>query len=309
MILTIDTGYIRDGFDASFLVIENDRAAFVDTGTSYAVPRLLQALQDQGLDADAVDYVILTHIHLDHAGGAGALMRRLPRARLVVHPRGAPHMVDPSRLIAGATAVYGEEKMSGLYGDIVAVPESRVVVADDGFELRVADRLLRCIDTPGHARHHMCIVDESSSGIFCGDTFGLCYPELATAAGSFMVPTTSPVQFEPETWLHSLDLLLQLRPQRMYLTHFGAVDDVPRLAEDLRRHLQAYVQLARDCANLAGDTRHRALVDGQWRYLKEAYTAAGGALDDSALESLLGLDVEINAQGLGVWLDRLKKQS
>jgi hypothetical protein len=155
----------------------------------------------------------------------------------------------------------------------------------------------------------MCIIDETSSGIFCGDTFGLCYPELATAAGSFMVPTTSPVQFEPEAWMHSLDRLLQLRPQRMYLTHYGAVEDVPRLADDLRQHLRAYVQLAQDCAELAGDARHRALVDGQWAYLKEKLTAHGCALDDAEVESLLGLDVEINAQGLGVWLDRLKKKS
>jgi glyoxylase-like metal-dependent hydrolase (beta-lactamase superfamily II) len=309
MIHTLDTGYIRKDFDASYLVVEKGRAAFVDTGTSYAAPRLLQALQDQGLDAGAVDYVILTHIHLDHAGGAGALMQQLPQARLVVHPRGAPHMVDPSRLISGATAVYGEEKMSELYGDIVPVPQARVVVADDGFELQLADRPLRCIDTPGHSRHHLCIVDETSSGVFCGDTFGLCYPELATAAGSFMVPTTSPVQFDPEAWLHSLDRLLQLRPQRMYLTHYGAVEDVPRLAGDLRRHLNAYVKLARDCADLSGDARHRALVDGQWLYIKGEYAAAGGVLDDGSLESLLGLDVEINAQGLGVWLDRLRKKS
>ena len=121
---TIDTGFMQRGsFDAAYLVVENGRAAFIDCGTGLAVPAMLAALQRAGLAVDAVDWLILTHVHLDHAGGAGLLMQQLPHARLVVHPRGAPHMIDPTRLIAGATAVYGAEEIARSYGRIEAIPE------------------------------------------------------------------------------------------------------------------------------------------------------------------------------------------
>src|SRR3989304_5705439 len=129
---TIDTGFQRPDFDAAYLIVENGRAAFVDCGTGLSVPAMLQALADAGLGVEAVDWLLLTHVHLDHAGGAGLLMQQLPNAKAVLHPRGAPHMIDPTRLIAGATAVYGADEIARSYGRIEAIPESRVVVAEDG---------------------------------------------------------------------------------------------------------------------------------------------------------------------------------
>ncbi|HBN54507.1 MAG TPA: MBL fold metallo-hydrolase, partial [Stenotrophomonas sp.] len=158
----IDTAFQRDHFDAAYLLASGGRGAFIDCGTSHALPRLLAAVESAGLGVDAIDWLILTHVHLDHAGGAGALMQRLPNARLLVHPRGAPHMTDPARLVAGATAVYGEEEMARSYGDIVPVAAERVVVAGDGHRLSLGGRELLCIDTPGHARHHLCVWDAAS---------------------------------------------------------------------------------------------------------------------------------------------------
>jgi len=134
-ISTIDTGYCRPGFDASHLIVAQGQAALVDVGTSHAVPRILQVLHDKGIAPHDVRYVMVTHVHLDHAGGAGALLQHLPEAQLVVHPRGAPHMIEPGKLIAGAMAVYGEERFRSLYGDIVPVAAERVVPAPDNFEL------------------------------------------------------------------------------------------------------------------------------------------------------------------------------
>ena len=174
----IDTGFHRDRFDAAYLMVQDGRAAFIDTGTNFSVPRLLAALDAVGLPRDAVDWVIPTHVHLDHAGGVGLLMSELPRARALVHPRGARHMVDPTALYQGALAVYGQQEMDRAYGHLVPVPAERVVSSAEGMTVELAGRPLTLIDTPGHARHHHCIWDESTRGWFTGDTFGLSYREF-----------------------------------------------------------------------------------------------------------------------------------
>lgn len=300
---TIDTGFQRARFDAAYLIVENGRGAFVDCGTSLAVPTLLAALSEAGLAPEDVDWLILTHVHLDHAGGAGQLLRLLPSARLYVHPRGAPHMIEPSRLIAGATEVYGEEEMARSYGEIAPVAQDRVVVAKDGQALSLAGRALLCIDTPGHARHHQCVWDARSRCWFSGDAFGISYRELDNAAGAaFVIPTSSPVQFEPEPMRASIERMLAYRPEAMYLTHYGRVEDVERLAQALYEQIEAMVEIARSCAGRAD--RHRCLVAALGELYHERARAHGCLLDDAGVERVLATDIELNAQGLGCWLDR-----
>ena len=303
---TIDTAFQREHFDAAYLIVENGRGAFVDSGTNHSVPHLLARLASVGLARDAVDWLLVTHVHLDHAGGAGALMAELPNARLVVHPRGAQHMVDPSKLIAGATAVYGEAEMQRSYGQIQPVPESRVVIAEDGHVVDLHGRELVCMDTPGHARHHYCVWDARSRGWFTGDTFGLSYRELDSAKGPFVLPTTTPVQFEPEKLKTSIARLLARDPQWMYLTHYGRVGEVQRLARDLYQQIDAMVEIARDCDGRPD--RHACVVQAlRALYLERARTH-GCPLDDAGVEKVLGMDIELNAQGLASWLDRDKRQ-
>ena len=299
---TIDTGYVRPGFDAAYLVVEAGRGAFIDCGTNHSVPVLLAALAQAGLAPADVDWLVLTHVHLDHAGGAGALMRHLPNARLVAHPRAAPHMVDPARLVAGATAVYGETEFARHYGELVPVPSGRVVVAADGHEVDLAGRALRCIDTPGHARHHQCVWDARSRSWFTGDTFGLSYRELDGAHGAFILPTSSPVQFEPEAMQASIERMMAQSPQAMYLTHYGRVGDVARLAAEMHEQIDAMVSLAQACDGQPD--RHRALVAALSEYYLERARAHGVALDDAAVLQLLAMDIELNAQGLETWLER-----
>ncbi len=220
-ITCVDTGYFRPRLAACYLIEQGDQAAFVDTGTSRTTPRLLELLRIRSIVPESVAYVMPTHVHLDHAGGAGALMSQLPNAKLVVHPRGARHMIDPSKLIAGAKAVYGDAAFRERFGEIIAVPEERVVIANDGFTLDLNGRSLLFLDTPGHARHHYSIFDGISKGFFTGDVFGLSYREFDTAAGAFIFPTTTPVQFDPDAWHASLDRLLSYAPELMFLTHFG----------------------------------------------------------------------------------------
>lgn len=301
-ISVIDTGFHRPLFDAAYLVVHQGHAAFVDTGTNQSVPRLLAALAAAGLGCDDVDYVIATHVHLDHAGGAGLLMQSLPRARLVVHPRGARHLVDPGHLIKGATAVYGADEVERSYGTLQPVPEVRVLATSDGMTIELAGRPLHFIETPGHAMHHHCVWDEASRGWFTGDTFGLSYRDFDTAAGAWAMPTTTPVQFQPEALRRSIERMLAYSPECMYVTHYGRVGDVPRLAALLLGQLDAMVAFARSVPT--GDDRHAALKRGLEAIHFGRLRAHGVELDDERLRELLALDLELNAQGIGIWLDR-----
>lgn len=300
---TIDTGFVRPGFDAAYLIVENGRGAFIDCGTNHSVPRMLAALDEAGLGVDGVDWLILTHVHLDHAGGAGELIARLPRARLLVHPRGARHMIDPSKLWAGASAVYGEAVMEREYGRLRPVPAERVVEAADGQEIDLAGRILRALDTPGHAKHHNAIFDERANVCFTGDVFGLSYREFDTANGPFILPTTSPVQFDPEELHASIERLVALQPTAMYPTHFGRIEDVARLAADLHVQIDAMVALALEAGAQAN--RHARLVDGLTELYAARARAHGWTQGRAALEQLLEMDIELNAQGLQVWLERM----
>ena len=243
-IYCIDVDYMRPRLACSYLVVHQGKAAFIDCGTSLTVPRLLAVLQDCNLDVTDVEYVIPTHIHLDHAGGAGVLMQKFPNAKLVVHPKGARHLVDPLRLIDSVRQVYGDELYDSLYGEIIPIDENRVIAAEDNYCIDLNGRSLLVADTPGHARHHFCLYDELSHGWFTGDTFGLSYPEISINSGRYLLPTTTPVQFEPDAWQQSLKRLLEKDPQRMYLTHFGMVENVQQLANKLSKDLITYTDIA-----------------------------------------------------------------
>ncbi len=251
----VDTAFHRDRFDAAYLIVHEGRAAFVDTGTNHAVPRLLAALDALAVPRSAVDYVIPTHVHLDHAGGVGALMRELPSARCVVHPRGARHLIDPAVLYQGALAVYGQAEMDRSYGQLIGVAPERVTTTSHGQVIELGRRPLLFHDTPGHARHHHCVWDEATRGWFTGDTFGLSYREFDTARGPWIVPTSTPVQFDPEALVRSIDGLLARDPACMYLTHFGRVAEVPRLPRCCCHCCSVWSRWAAACAVPRAATR------------------------------------------------------
>ncbi len=301
-IYAIDTGFHRDQFDAAYLLVHEGRAAFIDTGTNHAVPRHLAALDALGLKPEAVDWVIPTHVHLDHAGGAGLLMQQLPQARLLVHPRGARHMIDPSVLWQGASAVYGAEEMARSYGQLLPVPADRVDTSHDQQTVLLAGRPLLLIDTPGHAKHHHCIWDAASRGWFTGDTFGLSYREFDSPQGAWIVPTSTPVQFDPDALRGSIQQLLAAEPACMYLTHYGRVADVPRLGSLLLALLAEMAALGRQLQH--HPQRHAALKAGQLEIFKRSLRAHGCTYSDARIAELLAVDLELNAQGLAVWLDR-----
>ncbi len=308
---TIDTHYLgRAEFAAVYLLVEQDSAAFIDNNTNASVPRLLAALAGQGLGPEQVEYLIITHVHLDHAGGTSALARACPNATILAHPRAAPHIIDPARLIASASAVYGPDEFERLYGHIEAVPAERVRVMDDEETLRFGRRELRFMHTRGHANHHFCIGDSGSGAIFTGDAFGLVYPALQ-GAGTFAFPSTSPTDFEPELARDSVRRLVEARPSCLYPTHYGAVTDIDTAAGQLIRHLD-FAERLRDEAE-ASDLADEAL-EGYCRarlvdYFSGLLDAQGELGRDPAVWSLIKLDIDLNAQGIAFAANKRRRKA
>ncbi len=303
-ISAIDSGYQRPTLDAIHLIVEGGRAAIVDTGVNSSVPRVLAALRAKDIAPAQVDYVVLTHIHLDHAGGAGLLMSQLPNAMLTVHPRGARHIVDPSKLIESTEAVYGKDEMTRTYGQIVPVPRDRVIETPHGATIELNGRELVFYDTPGHARHHVCVFDAKSGHLFAGDTFGLSYRELDYAGRQFILPTTSPTQFDPAAAHRSLDLITGLRPGAIYVTHYSQVREIARLAGDMHRLIDAHATLARAQRDAGGD-RHARLKAGVASIVLQEAKRYGWRLKERQVLEIFAGDIELNAQGLAIWLDAL----
>ena len=304
-IIAVDTEYARPIQDASHLVVEGGRAAFVDTGTNDSVPLLLDALSREDLDVGDVDYVFLTHVHLDHAGGAGLLMQHLPNARCVIHPRGAPHMIDPARLIAGTIGVYGAARTREMYGDIVPIEAHRVDIADDAQWFGLNGRDLQTLHTEGHARHHYVLDDPASRGVFTGDSFGISYRELDTARGEFIYPSSTPASFDPEEAHKAVDRIMGCEPRQLYLTHYSRVRDLERLADDMHAGIDAYAAMA--MAHRDAPDRGAALERAMDDYLTTRLVDHGYTGDRAQIRAVLDIDIVLNAQGLVSYLERLEK--
>lgn len=305
-ITRIDTGYVRYGGAACYLVERDGELAFVETGVSATVARIEALLRERDLRPEAVRYVIPTHVHLDHAGAAGQLMARFPAARLIAHPRGARHLINPDKLIAGARAVYGDERFDALYGEIIPVPESRVTIAEDGDSLSFGGGSLLFRDAPGHANHHFVIWDEQSLGWFTGDTFGLCYPQMVSERGRMIMPSTTPVQFDPEKLRASIAMMMEARPRRMYLTHFGALENATEMARQLLEKIDRYCEIAQGfrAAPSAETEIARALYDLEFNNLSRIRPD----LSTVAVDAILALDIDLNAQGLAHWVKQTSRE-
>ncbi|NJD36423.1 MAG: MBL fold metallo-hydrolase [Betaproteobacteria bacterium] len=283
-------------------MIESDgRAAFVDTANFEVMPQALAALEARGLGPEAVDFVILTHIHLDHAGGAGVMMEAFPNAKLVVHPRGARHMIEPTRLMAGVEGVYGQERARKMYGKLIPIAADRIIEARDNTVLKLGSRELLCIDAPGHAKHHIAIVDRQSSGIFTGDTFGVSYREMDVNGRPLIFPSSSPIQFDPDEMRSSIERMLSFKPDAVYLTHFSRLAPPAELGGKVLDLLDRYVGITLAASDEEDKTA--AIRDGLIRLLLDEARQHGCKLPDQEILDIWHLDLELNAQGLAYWLE------
>ena len=294
----IDSGYYSEDFAAIYFLRQKNKVAIIETGSNFSVPAVENALLQIGLAFTDVSYIIPTHVHLDHAGGAGELMKQCLNARLIAHPRGARHLIDPSKLIAGALAVYGEEKFTEYYGEIIPIVANRVTVADDNYILDFDGRELRFIDTPGHARHHFCIWDKSTKSMFTGDTFGVSYRDLDCDGNAYILPSTSPVQFDPEALIRSIKRIMEFNPERVCLTHFSAIQPTQKILNQLINSIHFVSDLAIQYADKkdAESIIYRNMMNYFLKGLNEI-----GLRDKTFAEKRLSLDVKINTQGLIYW--------
>lgn len=302
-IWALDSGFSGTQVVAVHILQHGGRTALIDTSSKTSVPRTLQALDYLGIPRNSVDWIILTHVHLDHAGGAGLLMEHLPEAKLLVHPRGQRHMIDPAKLWAATQEVYGAESAEERYGSLAPIPAERTVAAPDGTVVEVGGRRLECLDTAGHARHHICIRDTLTGHVFTGDTFGFSYREWDHHGRQFILPTMTPTQFDPEALHSSIDRIMAGHPEAVYVTHYSQLRDTPRLAADLHRLIDAHVAEALAVKALPVETRTTALRERLSRLMVQEANQQGWALQGDAVLKNLEADIRLNTDGLLVWLE------
>jgi glyoxylase-like metal-dependent hydrolase (beta-lactamase superfamily II) len=237
----------------SIYLINEARKALIDTGPTTSAKVVLEAVKQVGLSPQDIDYLILTHIHLDHAGGAGALIQDMPGAQVVVHYKGARHLVDPRRLVDSVIATQGERWM-GIYGEVVPIDESKVMPVRDNEVIELSPhQTLRLIETPGHASHEICIHESRSNGLFAGDAVG-----VSVAEHKAFMPVTPPPSFNLDVYLDTMDKLKALKADTLYFAHFGASDQVEeylQLAKDRLRNWDGIMSaaLAKDGLDLAAE--------------------------------------------------------
>lgn len=298
-VVTVDCQYLEPEHAAAYLLVEEGKAAFVENNTVHAVPLLLQALEGHGLVPSQVEYIIITHLHLDHAGGTWSLAEHCPEATVLAHPRAVRHLIDPSRLIAGATKVYGEAEFERLYAPIRPVDASRIRGIEDGESVVLGSRLLTFLHTRGHANHHICIYDSRSNGVFTGDAFGINYRASRPTTQPFLMYSTAPPDFDPAEARASIRRILATGASRLYPTHFGELTAVKDAAEVVLKSIDQMEEILHTVidSRLTG-VELEQFCEGLVYDAIQALARSCGTQFESGAEQLLRVDTRINAQGL-----------
>jgi glyoxylase-like metal-dependent hydrolase (beta-lactamase superfamily II) len=311
-IVTIDTRYLdRPEFAAAYLVSHFGHGVFVDNNTAFATPRLISAAARAGLEPRAIDFIVVTHVHLDHSGGTQRLLERCPNATVLCHPRAVRHLTDPTRLVASAKMVYGEKRFAELYGEILPIDAARVQPLADAEVIDWRGRQLVFLQTRGHAKHHICMHDPSSGSLFSGDAFGLAYPHLSrlsTRGVPFVFPSSSPTDFEPEEALATLERIVDLEPRAVFPTHYGAVPAVREAASEVRWHLERYRGLLVEASSReeSGESLVAFCRSGIRKIFEEALDRHGIA--QSVLDGYLEMDASLNAAGIAHAAERARSR-
>ncbi|MFF2529086.1 MBL fold metallo-hydrolase [Brevibacillus sp. NPDC058079] len=300
--------HLIDGFDMGWAertgtyVIAEEELTLVETGPSPSVRYIKAGLAKLGYTPEQVKYIIVTHIHLDHAGGVGLFLKDCPNAKVVVHPKGARHLVDPSRLIAGARAVYHDD-FDRLFDPIEAVLEERILIRGDGDTLKIGENcVLEFLDSPGHANHHFSIYDPVSRGMFTGDTAGVLYPQLKKDGIHLVLPSTSPNQFDPDAMLASLSRFEAHKLSRIYFGHFGMSEQVDDVYRQIRQWLPVFV--AEGESTLAAGQTYDELSRKLLGRVSDSLQSQGISGDHEVFE-VLKLDLQVCSMGI---LDYLHKR-
>ena len=305
-IFCFDANYFRKNFAAIHFVNQNNKILIVDTATNHSAKRFLKTLQNMSISPESVEWIVLTHVHLDHAGGAGLLMKMCPNAQLAVHPRGVRHMVNPEKLWASVISVYGEKEAENQYGQLIPVDENRVVAVGEGEVIRFQNRRLQIFDAPGHANHHIVIFDEKSKSFFTGDAFGIAYPELTSEDGEFVFISSTPTQFEPVKFDATIKKILEQKPKSCFLTHFSKITNIEKNGYELLKQINEYVTITQQVRNNHENQQERIRVE-LFELLYKKAKKVNLNISKHEFGNLLSLDLSLNAQGLEHWNKKTSK--
>ncbi|GIX41225.1 MAG: MBL fold metallo-hydrolase [Leptospiraceae bacterium] len=305
----IDGHYVREGLACCYLMIDNNKGIIIETNTNHSIPYILREIEKSQLKPEDIEYIIITHVHLDHAGGAGKLMQICKNAKLLAHPKAARHIINPERLIQSSIQVYGEDNFKKLYGDIIPVPEDRVRIMEDGEEIVFGNRKLKFIYTRGHANHHFVIYDSQSNGVFTGDSFGLAYPILQEK-GLFIIPTTSPTDFDPGEAKISIDKILNTNCDKVFLTHYGMIQDLENAKNQLIEGINLSEDLLYWCLknDISEQNKYNYVKQSLLEYFEDKIKRLNLEKTKERWE-MLQLDAELNTMGILYSAKRLVKKS
>lgn len=306
--------YLIDGFDLKMkertgtYVLTEGELTIIETSASPSVPFIISGLEELGFSPQDIKYIIVTHIHLDHAGGAGLLLEQCPNAKVIVHPRGLRHLVDPSKLIAGAQAVYGE-KFNDLFDPIVPIPEDRIIAMDDQEELSIGENcLLKFYDTPGHANHHFSIYHAKTNGMFTGDTAGILYSALVKEGIEFYLPSTTPSNFDPEKMLGSIELYKSLNLDYIFFGHYGMSKHPAEVYKQVTHWIPIFVDAAESAYTKGTSSNDMINLTTEALFAKISdYLDQQNVPKSNEIYNLLKLDLEVCAMGLIDYVHRKRK--
>ncbi len=302
-IYCIDSKYVRSNFASIHFIIENNKVVIIDTGTNYSCDHVLKSLKEFNLNNTSVEWIILTHIHLDHAGGAGKLMNIFPNAKLGVHPRGKKHMVDPKKLWTSVVGVYGQNQAEKQYGKLEPVMESRIHSIQEGTEINFQGRIFQIWDAPGHAKHHIFIKDSISKAIFTGDTFGVSYREFDNENGAFIFISSTPTQFDPQAFRNSIYRIIKDNPPHVFLTHYSKLESIKTCGNELLKQIDEYVAISESC-KYDGKQISQNIEEKLTNLLLKKINSHGFYASKAKALELINADLSLNSSGLVCWVNQ-----
>lgn len=305
--------YIIDGHDLGLMnrtgsyVLFADELTIIETSASPSVPYILAGLQELGFKPSQVKNIIVTHIHLDHAGGAGLLLQSCPNATVYVHPAGKKHLIDPIRLIAGAKAVYGD-RFDELFDPIVPIPEDRIRSMEHEEKLQIGSHhVLTFYHTPGHANHHVSIFDEFNKALFTGDTAGVYYPDLEDTGVKLYLPSTSPNQFHPDKMRQSLHMFSELKPQYLCFGHYGITEQPKEVFIQVESWLDRFVEQGKKAYEARTSFEDRVQLAFNYLYeMIQDHLESYSISKKHKVNEVISLDLSICAMGLIDFIDKQK---
>jgi glyoxylase-like metal-dependent hydrolase (beta-lactamase superfamily II) len=285
-------------------ILHEKAITIIETSASPSIPYLKAGLKDLNISLEEIHYIIVTHIHLDHAGGVGLLLQECPNAKVIVHPKGAKHLINPSKLAAGAKSIYGD-RFETLFDPIIPISEDKVIIKNNKDTLTIGnDCTLTFYDTPGHSRHHFSIYHPASNGIFAGDTAGIHYP-AGKDHPAFFLPSTSPNQFDPKETLSSLELFEEMQLSRIYFGHYGMSENVPFALTEVKKWLKIFVETSR--SHFSTQLNFKENTEKIKASLKERVNIVlkqRGFSENHPIHNIIDVDLMVSSMGLVDYLTK-----